>query len=146
MSKSLFVAICFLFVFFGMYFFIKKSENSDPTGRPERAFLKNEIQPFAKAMGGESFQYFDRNVILGLQSSEMKIGSGNLPKLLDQVATGAGWSFHSVKTSPYSHIYHYCKGRLSLSAEVVNDSNNYWQYGVYWESDKAGSSYCNETK
>lgn len=142
MPKSLLIAICFLAVVAGAFLFTQKSRTADHTGKPGKALLEKEIQPFSKAMGGEPFHYFDRSVISGLQSQEIAIGSGNLPEMLDQAAKGAKWIFHSSHAGPYSRSYRYCKGRLSLNAEVVSDGNGYWQYGIYWESDSAGSSYC----
>ena len=146
-SSCTLIAICLVFVVLGVCLFIRKSMHADYPGRPAEAVLRVEIVPFAKAFDGGPFDYFDRNVMLGLQSREIAISSNELPKDIDRVARAAKWRFRSINVGPYSKTYRYCKGRMSFNAELVSGGNEYWQYGIYWESDSAGDSYCSsETK
>jgi len=137
-SKS-FLTVTSVGLTLAMWFlFFHKARDADLAGRPSRATLEREMQPLANALGGAPFDYLDRNVIAGLESSNQPIASDRLPDALAQAASANGWTERSA--SPRHRRF--CKGRLALNASMIDDST-LWQYGIYWTSDRAGGAYCN---
>lgn len=141
--KPAFFLLIFLCIGYGLYISYVKSKGYDPSGRPSISHLKKEIAPFSDNFGGVPITAFDRVSIVGVSSQGIRLANKDSLPLVEfkKKALSLGWVESTPTKSPYSRIYNFCKKRLMLSLEQVE--NSYWTYGVIWTSDSKSEHYCN---
>lgn len=141
---STLITACGVLVIPVVLFSAYKLVTADYAGRPDRSDLEKEFSRIHAVMDG-STEYIDKPALRGVSASfpVKNLHSRELLTRFESVANANNWK----RVQSTSVLAKYCKQRLSLTLEVVDDvASPYAEYGISWTADEASFLYCDHQR
>ena len=138
--QSVFIAACGVVVIPLVIFSLYRLTTADYTGRPNTAQLEKEFSGVHEVLGGQT--YYTRKPTLQEISATLPMRGRNdrwFIARFEEAASANEWKPEKSESVPKK----FCKGRLSLTLEFVDDvANPYVDYGITWTTDQSSFLYC----
>jgi hypothetical protein len=141
---SILISICGILVIPLVLFSSFKLVTADYGGRPKTGDLAKEFSRIHEAIGGRT-EHINKPTFRGISASFPAKDSDRRELLarFSSVAETNKWE----RVQSASVAAKFCKDRLSLTLEVVDDSASpYAEYAIYWAADEASFLYCGPRK